>query len=209
MDRKEMRQDIASQAWNVQDQYKGLSLDDLRAISDQARLPYAVCAINITGDLNIGMMLRSACLMGAERFIIYGRKKFDKRTTVGAQNYIDVVSIDAKESTHSIELNYDNFFTTMSEYGYAPVFFDTGGTPLDEFCFVDTWLDTKPCLVFGNEGMGLPVELTKGREIVSIPQRGVMRSLNVSSAASIVMYEAMKAFTAPYPYSKVTYYYSK
>ena len=55
---------------------------------------YAICMFNIQLSGNIGMAMRSACAMGFQKFIICGRHHYDKRFTVGAHNYIDVVYWD-------------------------------------------------------------------------------------------------------------------
>jgi tRNA G18 (ribose-2'-O)-methylase SpoU len=78
----------------------------------------------------------------------------------------------------------------------VPVFVEQGGTPLEEFSFrpylptklVEGW---KVCLVVGSESFGIPMEEFKQLKapIVTISQYGVMRSLNVSVATGIVLYE--------------------
>lgn len=191
MNRAELVDTTISQYWNTRDEYKDFTLEQLREVCALDRLPFAVCAINVTGDLNIGIMLRTACLLGAERFIVYGRKKYDRRSTVGAHNYLDVVTYESKVSKHDIELDYSYFMPLMKEYDYYPVFFETGGTSIHNMDFRQLG-PGKPCLVFGNEGLGIPQELTRDQIVVSIPQRGVLRSLNVSAAASIAMYEMQR-----------------
>jgi tRNA (cytidine/uridine-2'-O-)-methyltransferase len=55
---------------------------------------------------------------------------------------------------------------------------------------------TSPCsLVFGKETEGLPVELLEKHteECVRIPMRRMSRSLNLSNAAAIIIYEALKS----------------
>jgi tRNA G18 (ribose-2'-O)-methylase SpoU len=73
---------------------------------------------------------------------------------------------------------------------------EQGGTPLEDFSFKpylpnkleEGW---KVCLVVGSESFGLPKEMLKEVDapIVTISQYGVMRSLNVSVATGIVLYE--------------------
>lgn len=195
IDSRVMVEEAASKHWNVHDNLKGLSIEELREINEKDRLPFAVCAINITGDLNVGIMLRTACVMGAERFFIIGRRKYDKRSTVGAYNYMDVVRVDALDDNGEIDV--DMFNQVMAEYGYRPICFETGGMKMfmsaGQFSFKSFYdASEKVCLVFGNEGIGLPIELTSQHFCLSIPQRGVLRSLNVSSAASMAMYEIAK-----------------
>ena len=50
------------------------------------------------------------------------------------------------------------------------------------------------CLVFGPETRGLPAEILDPapEQLVNIPIRGPVRSLNLSTAAGIVLYEALR-----------------
>lgn len=189
MTRETLIQDALSNHWNVKEEYKGKSLEELRAIRKADLLPFAVCAINITGDLNLGIMMRSACLLGAERFIIFGRHSYDRRTTVGSHNYMEIVKAGSIDRGGGLDIDYKEFEPTLAKYNYHPVFLETGGEPLDKFHFVHTFGDTDPCLVFGNEGLGIPAWLMVNHPVVSVPQGGVLRSFNVSAAASIAMYE--------------------
>ena len=183
--RKELIDEARNTGWNVRDDLKNLSKSEIKNVADAATLPFAVLALNVTGELNVGMMMRTACLMGAELFIIYGLPKIDKRTTLGSQNWLNVKIVDAR-IPNSIELDYSNLFPTLQELGYTPVFFDTGGGSINDLDMsIYKAGNKKPCLIFGNEGLGIPKEVTQNQTIVTIPQRGVLRSLNVSNAASI------------------------
>ena len=184
--RKDIVDDAINNAWNVRDDLKGMTKNEIKSIADAATLPFAVLALNVTGELNIGMMMRTACLMGAELFIIYGLPKIDKRTTLGSQNWLNIKTVDAR-IPNSIELDYSKLFPTLDALGYTPVFFDTGGVSINDLDMSAYRGNEKkkPCLIFGNEGLGIPKELTEAHTIVTIPQRGVLRSLNVSNAASI------------------------
>lgn len=173
--------------FNVQDKFKPLPLDCVKTIQKINTLPYAVAAINLCGSLNLGMMIRSAVIFGCERFYIIGRKRYDKRSTVGAHNYIDLkflekdcnIENEAKEILQSIESNY------------TPCFIEQGGKDIDRITFAQEHF--KPCFIFGSESNGIPKHMmTQTNKVYSIPQLGVLRSLNVSAAASIIMHKAMK-----------------
>lgn len=187
---KNLRKDIVNDAknWNVRNDLKDLTKSEIKSIADASTLPFAVLALNVTGELNVGMMMRTACLMGAELFIIYGVPKIDKRSCLGSQNWLNIKIVDAR-IPDSIELDYSKFFSILDDLNYSPVFCDTGGIPIKD---IDMSIykngQKKPCLIFGNEGLGIPESLTRNHTIVTIPQRGVLRSLNVSNAASICIY---------------------
>ncbi len=170
--------------WNVRDDLKDLKKEEIQEIAKESTLPFAVLALNVTGELNIGMIMRTACLMGAELFIIYGHPKIDGRSTVGAHNWLNIKIVDAR-IPNSIELDYTKLYPTLAELNYQPIFFDTGGISIND---LDMKSILKPCLIFGNEGLGIPKEVIQNNTIVTIPQRGVLRSLNVSNAASIAIF---------------------
>lgn len=174
--------------WNVHDRYKGLSVDELKKVQTEQSLPFAVCVLNLTGDLNTGMIVRTACTMGAQHVILYGRRKYDKRSTVGAQNYIPIDRI-AGLTTDGETFAATPFRKMMTTLGYVPVFVEQGGTPVETIDW-DNFVPAggTPCLVFGNESHGIPPAMMEGELVVSISQRGVLRSLNVSAAASIVIH---------------------
>lgn len=181
---------------NVHDHLKGLSIPELRALCDADRLPFGVCVLNVTGELNVGTIVRNALLTGAERVAVMGRRKFDKRGCVGSENYVDVERIGALNED-GLTINPDIFWGWIDEHNYSPIFCELGGTRLDHVRWIDWQMamhPKNPCLVFGNENRGVQNDLLKdarGR-IVSIPQRGVIRSFNVGSSSAIIMYEMVK-----------------
>ncbi len=62
-----------------------------------------------------------------------------------------------------------------------------GGEPVHQFAYTPT-----DSLIFGPETRGLPQDvLAKGHARVRIPMRGEVRSLNLSNAASVVLYMAL------------------
>jgi tRNA(Leu) C34 or U34 (ribose-2'-O)-methylase TrmL len=52
----------------------------------------------------------------------------------------------------------------------------------------------RPLFVFGSESHGLPEVVTKNDNFykLSIPQRGVLRSFNVSAAMNIILWDYVK-----------------
>jgi tRNA G18 (ribose-2'-O)-methylase SpoU len=196
--------DTASKHFNVADVFKDNSVEENIELCKQDRLPFSVGAINITGDLNIGMMIRSACLMGASNFYIFGRKKYDKRSTVGAENYTNIVQYKYENPLRAdeqllIELRKLN--TThrvlLCEQGGMTLGHDTEGFYASD--------PRPPLFLFGSESHGIP-ELILNQKVdskydvgwnseferISIPQRGVLRSFNVSSAMNIIIWDYCK-----------------
>jgi len=186
-----------SNFWNVHDELKGLTLEQLQEVQSKESFPFAVCVLNLTGDLNTGMIARTACIHGAEEFIIFGRRKYDKRSTVGAQNYMKVTRIEGFKQWSKFNLCADKFNKAMDDLGYYPVAVEQDGARLD-LLNAGEWTEIlahqapykKPCLVFGNENQGIPEDiLNECIYTLSLPQRGVLRSMNVSAAAAIAIYQ--------------------
>jgi tRNA G18 (ribose-2'-O)-methylase SpoU len=169
---------------NVRDALQGSTVETIRAAQAAATLPFAVAAINLNGDLNIGVMMRTAVSFGAAHMFLFGQRRFDRRSTVGAHNYVELVQIVCGLEGHAVSRPL--FDATLAEHGYAPIFVEQGGADLRKFDFRGT--ARPPCLVFGNEGYGLPDSFIGSDQRISIVQRGVARSMNVSAAAAIACF---------------------
>jgi len=191
----EIRKQLEEQELNVRDEFKHLSHEEHLELHDDSRLPYAVACINLTGDLNVGSIVRSAAMLGCETVFIYGKKKFDKRGLVGAHNYqrIEYITIDLPDELGDFppDVNYEILIQTLDGMGYTPFGLETGGARIDQMAFTEI---VSPCIVVGNENMGLPDYLRSRLPLISIPQSGIMRSLNVGVAAAIAMAEIQSQY---------------
>lgn len=185
-----INKEVASNHYNVRDAYKNNTVEQNVAICNNDRLKFSVGCINITGELNIGMMIRSACLFGAKNFYIFGRNKFDKRSTVGAENYINIQQFVYNEPLSAdAEINAE--LTSLSDTKHDIILCEHGGISLGSFTWKDTISPVKgitPLFLFGSESHGIPEIISKNIlfSAVSIPQRGVLRSFNVSAAMNII-----------------------
>jgi tRNA G18 (ribose-2'-O)-methylase SpoU len=161
---------------NVTDDLKGKPQEEIRAILEQRRRPFGVLICNLQHDLNIGNIIRSANAFSATKVIIYGRKKYDRRGTVGTHHYENMVFARNEEDLHAAIEGYD-----MVAVDNTP--------DATMVCDVPIWPVT-PMLVFGSEADGIAPEVLKlCRTTLGIPQTGSVRSLNVASAAAIMMYD--------------------
>lgn len=191
----------ADNGLNVHDQYKTWDVEDIKAEAQAKALPYGVCLMSVTGDLNVGTMVRTAHNFGAERVIVFGRRKYDRRSAVGAEYYTPVVKYGGLND--DLSMDPTAFIEAMDAYDYIPVFVETGG---HEVRHVDwsiynehiwTKHGKKPCFVFGNESRGIDNNILATRVrwedsyCISVPQLGVMRSFNVAACASIVLYDVV------------------
>lgn len=190
---------------NVHDEYKSLTIPERRTICASDALPYEVVILNVTGELNVGNIIRSASLCGATRVRVLGRRKYDKRGTVGAENYIDVIRETFVSENDPLKLQCDNIFTYFEENNLFPIFVEQ----YDNLCLkvtndnLDLVLHSiqdhgyTPIVVFGNENRGIPFELIAmymQPYVWELNQRGVIRSFNVGSTAAIVLYKIMETF---------------
>jgi tRNA G18 (ribose-2'-O)-methylase SpoU len=191
----EIRKQLEERELNVRDELKHLSHEEHLELHDDSRLPYAIACINLTGDLNVGSIIRSAAMLGCETVFIYGKKKFDKRGLVGAHNYqkVEYITIDLPDDLGDFppDVNYEILIQTLDGMGYTPFGLETGGARIDQMAFQEI---VSPCIVVGNENMGLPDYLRSRLPLISIPQSGVMRSLNVGVAAAIAMAEIQSQY---------------
>jgi len=194
---KKIIADTNSKHYNVGDLYKDHTLEQNRAICQVDRLPFSVGMINVTGELNVGMALRSASLLGAENFYIFGRRKFDSRSTVGAENYINVKQIVFDDPIHADE-ELLVYLQKLHIHHHDVVICEHGGAQLGTFSWNDIGVyPTKnhtPLFLFGSESHGVPQIISDERAFtkVSIGQRGVLRSFNVSAAMAIVCWDYIK-----------------
>jgi tRNA G18 (ribose-2'-O)-methylase SpoU len=193
--------ETASNHYNVRDEYKDNTYEQNVAISLSEQRKFSVACINITGELNIGMMIRSACLLGAENFYIFGRKKFDKRSTVGAEKYINIVQYAFDDPIHADE----HILNQLKLLKHPIIACEHGGVELgtiDATNVYNSVRDAHPMFLFGSESHGIP-QLILDRldptgypdyefSRISIPQRGVLRSFNVSAACNIILWDYCK-----------------
>ena len=191
--RQQSLPDIYSER-NVHDAVKHLSVDELRSVTAEQTYPFQVMLMNVLGDINIGTVIRSAHLMGAERCVVFGRRRIDNRGLVGAANYTPVDKIWAVDD--NLEIQAPQFVDHCGTHGLMPVFVEQGG----ENCYQVDWQQIKAqcdqhsrkiLLVVGTEKEGIPADiidagLGMGGRVVSIPQRGVIRSHNLSMAFAVV-----------------------
>lgn len=159
-----------------------MSTYKIRDIVSKFSIGVDLMILNCTGDINIGIMVRNAFVFGISRVWIVGRRVWDKRTAVGGHHYINI--------TYMKELP-DDFFSIS---GISPLFVEQGGASLYDIDWRPA-LRTRTCIVVGNEHSGIPSHILNKfpNNIVSIPQVGWTRSLNVSVACGIVLSEMQRA----------------
>ena len=162
---------------NVIDKYKGKTVQEIRLDLDGKRSNFVLCFENINSDFNLATCIRNVNAFSGESIYVVGRKKWDRRGTVGTHHYEN--------------LNFKSDFSWIKEYkekGYkivaAEIREDLNPVSLFDFKWPENVV-----VLFGEECRGLSEEaLSLVDSVVYIPQTGSVRSLNVGVAAGIFLF---------------------
>lgn len=139
--------------------------------------PYVIILDHLKVDFNIGKIIRSAEAFGAQAVDVVGTSFFDPMPAKGCMKRVPWIQRKTFQESYS---HYaDQGFTFYAFDSEAPV-------SLHEVNFPD-----KSAFILGHEGFGFTFKKEDYPNIkwIKIPQFGLVESLNVSVAASIVMYE--------------------
>lgn len=200
---------------NIQSYMKSHPVQFVKKYSKSMSLGYCVMTLSICGNLNVGTIMRTAQLLGAERYIVFGKRKFDERSAVGATKYMDVERVFGlmngdTSNTESEKISYDErfidpvvFHDYLVKNELVPVFLeqtsdaiyddDINWKTMERPLYRSGIQNRKFCFVFGNEGDGIsPQVLAQGLKIegsfvIAIRQLGVLASFNVSASAAIIL----------------------
>ncbi len=161
-----------------------VELEDLLGARDSASPGLLVLLDSIEDPRNLGAIVRTALAAGAQGVVIPERRAAGltdtvERASAGALEHLPVARV--KNLVRAME--------EMKEAGYWLVGLDERA----QKSYTNADLRGPVGIVFGSEGEGLH-ELTRKRcdFLVSIPTTGPVRSLNVSVAAGIVLFEAVR-----------------
>jgi len=161
---------------NVIDYYKYWETEAIRADLDTKRHNFSVLISNKFHDFNIGTVIRNSNAFMAQAVLIYGRRQFDKRGTVGAHHYQNINFLREIEEVVFPE-----------DYCIVAIENDDDAVPVETFQWPK---DRHVVMIFGQESEGVPPELLKiAQHKVYIKQYGSTRSLNVGCASAIAMYD--------------------
>ena len=153
------------------------------------RLRAAVLLNDVRSMYNVGAIFRAADGVGLEKVCLCGitaqpPKKATSKTALGAEKVVawehdwDAVGMAEK----------------MCRSGFELAAIETSAQSVDLF----EWQPKFPvCVAFGNEVVGLRAELVEMADAhVRIPMLGHKTSLNVATAAGIVLYELLRKYRA-------------
>ncbi len=160
------------------------SVEDILAIAkERGEKPLIVIADGIVDPYNLGALIRCAEGAGAHGIII------PKRRAVGLTPLVTKASAGAIE--HMAIAKVPNIAQTLAwlkKQGVWTYAAEAGGKS-----YHDTDFRGPAAIVFGSEGNGVsPLILEKCDFVTSIPMCGQVNSLNVSTAAAVILYEAAR-----------------
>lgn len=134
----------------------------------------------MTDPQNLGAIIRSAACLGFSTIIL------PQRRTVGLTPAVYKVACGAVERVNIVEVsNLSNALLDLKEEGFWVYGADMDGQPITQTDYA-----SPAVLVIGSEGTGIREKTAENcDQIISIPQKGGVESLNASAAASIIMYD--------------------
>ncbi len=146
------------------------------------------CVLVLDGlkpDFNIGKVFRSADAFAVQEIHLIGCCPFDPDPAKGSVRWVPFYVHDTFSSCYQF----------LVEQGYATVVLEPGCPDLLGSC---TFAE-KTAFVLGHEEFGISFNRSDFPNIagISIPQWGHVQSLNVSVAASVVLYEYVRQHGRP------------
>lgn len=134
----------------------------------------------MTDPQNLGAIIRSAACLGFSTIIL------PQRRTVGLTPAVYKVACGAVERVNIVEVsNLSNALLDLKEEGFWVYGADMDGQPITQTDYA-----SPAVLVIGSEGTGIREKTAENcDQIISIPQKGGVESLNASVAAGIIMYD--------------------
>jgi len=139
--------------------------------------PLAIAAWNITKEHNVGSLVRTAHAVAAEEVLLIGEREWNIEAARTAELYTTVTQVpDAEAFRRHLE---------DRELQLVAVELDDRAVNL-----FDAEYPERPCFLLGAELGGIPPELLDDAKlVVQIPQWGLVPSLNLAVAGSVVLYD--------------------
>lgn len=162
-------------------------VDDMFATAEaKGERPFLLLLDLLHGPQNIGMLLRTAEIVGVHGVILQDRRAPDITTAV--------VQYSAGAAEHLHIAQVTNLVQTIKQLKNRGVWvvgldLDVGAQSL-----TDVDLNMPIAIVVGHEGEGMRRLVRESCDIrLTLPQKGQVESLNASVAASVLLYQAWQA----------------
>lgn len=157
------------------------TIDELFEVAEErGERPFFVMLDGLEDPHNLGSIIRTADATGVHGVIIPNRRSANLTSTVSKSSAGAIEHVKVARVT-----NLSQTIQELKDRGLWIFGTDMNGTD-----YRDWNTDSPLCLIIGNEGKGMS-RLVKENvdEMVTIPIKGDIQSLNASVAASILMYE--------------------
>ena len=156
----------------------------LQRAADRGEAPLLILCDELTDPHNLGAILRSAECAGAHGVII------PKRRSVGLTAVVAKTSAGAVE--HMPVARVPNLVSTMEDLKKVGLWiYGTDAAGTTDLYHAD--FKGPAAIVIGSEGYGMSRLVAERCDVlVSIPMKGKINSLNASSAAAVLLYEAVR-----------------
>jgi tRNA (guanosine-2'-O-)-methyltransferase len=169
--------------------------DRILQVLDKRQDTITVVLENVFDPHNISAVMRTCDAVGVQEIYVLNtriptHKKWDTKTSSSADKWLTIHQYtDAHNCFAELRKKYDRILTTHLSTEAASLY--------------DIDLTGRIALVFGNEHSGVSEEirsLADGNFI--IPQVGIIKSLNISVACAVTLYEAFRQKTAAGQYDR-------
>lgn len=162
---------------NVLDEFKGKAHDDIVNELDVRGVSLEIAIENTLRDFNMGSIVRTANAFGVRTIHVIGRKQWNKRGAMMTDKYLNILYYASPAEFSSVMQQREKVVKALENN-------------VSSGSLYDATLPNNLVWVFGQEGPGISKELLElCDEVVSIPQLGSTRSMNVGHAAAIALYE--------------------
>ncbi len=160
------------------------ALDDILAGANQARAGLIILLDGVEDPHNLGAIVRTALAAGAHGVVIPERRAAGLTDTVARSSAGALAHLPVAKVT-----NLARAMGELKQAGYWLVGLDERA----DKTYTEVDYTSRVGIVLGSEGQGLH-ELTRKRcdFVVSLPTTGPVKSLNVSVAAGVVLFEAIR-----------------
>ena len=162
------------------EEYEYLTIDNI--VKDDIA-NFVVMLDSLEDPHNFGAIVRTCECAGVDYIIIPKNRSVSVNSTVyktssGALNNVKIVEV----------VNLSNTIRKLQDLGYWVYGAEANGVDFRTIKY-----DGKTCLVIGSEGHGLKqIVANSCDQIISLPMKGKINSLNASVAGGILIYEMMR-----------------
>ena len=156
---------------------------DIKTIEEDDKSNFVVMVDSIEDPHNFGAIIRTCECARVDYIII------PKNRSVSVNSTVYKTSSGALSNMKIVEVsNLHNTIKKLKDLGFWVYGSDAKGKDYRSIDF-----DGKTCLIIGSEGHGLKQIVSNScDEIISLPMKGKINSLNASVAGGIFIYEIMK-----------------